>query len=64
MAWTSNSFKVTVRQTAKESAPQPVSNELREAMDDLATRAGNYADTRRKRVDSIQDVKLRESVQK
>lgn len=64
MAWTSNSFKVSVPQAAEAAPRPPISDQLREAMDELAARADSYADTRRKRVESIQDVKLRESVAK
>lgn len=64
MAWTSSSFKVKVRQSAPAATRPPVSPEVREAINDLAARADTYADVRKKRVQSIRDRKLRESVSK
>lgn len=64
MAWKSNSFMVSVPKTSKTASHTPVSPNLRQAMEELSARADSYADTRRKRVESIKDVKLRESITK
>ena len=62
MAWTSNSFKVAA--THQQVRRVNLSPELQRRIDELAARAEDYAETQRKRLSDIKDLKLRESVSK